>query len=78
MVKRIRGICSGSKISPQIINDNISQARKVLNNFLPDVWIYSEIAKNPVCGQGYGISLVAELNNNSFIGTDEIFSPEEN
>lgn len=77
MVKRVRGVCSGSKISPSILNENIADARGVLNNFLPDVWIYSEISKDPASQQGYGISLVAELNNGSYLGIDELFEASE-
>lgn len=40
----------------------VDAARGVLNDFLPDVWVYTDHCKGEACGNspGYGISLVAE------------------
>ena len=37
----------------------ISGAKDLLNNYLPDVWIYSDLAKNAESSY-YGIALMAE------------------
>lgn len=55
----------------------ISKVREVLNDFLPDVWIYSDLCKGSRGGvsQGIGINLVAETNENCFISIDETYDP---
>lgn len=61
-VKRVRGVAYTTKVSPQFSARMVDAARGVLNDFLPDVWIYSDHCKGAACGEspGYGLSLVAE------------------
>jgi len=42
----------------------ISAARNVLNDYLPDVWVYSDLAKGTktTTDSGYSICLIAETN----------------
>lgn len=47
----------------------------MLNDYIPDVWVYSDFCKGNKAGfsPGYGISLVAESTNGfTFISVDEI------
>lgn len=61
-VKRVRGVAYTTRVSPQFAARMVDAARGVLNEFLPDVWIYSDHCKGAACGEspGYGLSLVAE------------------
>lgn len=61
-VKRVRGVAYTTKVSPQFAARMVDAARGILNDFLPDVWIYNDHVKGDACGAspGYGISLVAE------------------
>merc|ERR1712151_476606 len=61
-VKRVRGVAYTTRVSPQFAARMVDACRGVLNDFLPDVWIYSDASKGPASGEspGYGISLVAE------------------
>jgi len=61
-VKRVRGVAYTTHVSPQFASIMVDAARGVLNDFLPDVWIYTDHSKGSACGEspGYGISLVAE------------------
>lgn len=61
-IKRIRGIASTTRVSPQISNRMIEAARGVLNPFIPDVFIYSDVYKGDEAGlsPGYSLTLVAE------------------
>lgn len=61
-VKRVRGVAYTTRVSPQFAARMVDAARRVLNDFLPDVWIYSDHSKGAACGEcpGYGLSLVAE------------------
>ncbi|EGR27024.1 RNA 3-terminal phosphate cyclase family protein, putative [Ichthyophthirius multifiliis] len=86
-IKRIRGICAGAQINPSILNRIISSSREILNDYLPDVWIYSDFQKGnnqekQKTSPGYSVSLVAEYNNGQLISIDQCSiengSPEQN
>merc|ERR1712224_316358 len=61
-VKRVRGIAYTTRVSPQFAARMVDAARGVLNDYLPDVWIYTDHSKGGMSGEspGYGVSLVAE------------------
>lgn len=61
-VKRVRGVAYTARVTPQFAARMVDSARNVLNDFLPDVWIYTDHAKgdNVASSPGYGISLVSE------------------
>lgn len=46
LVKRVRGTAIASKVSLDFINKMINKTREILNDYIPDVWIYSELVKN--------------------------------
>jgi len=71
-VKRVRGLCYTSKISATVSNRVRSAARAVLNNFIPDVWVYTEHQsfKEGGTSPGFGFSLVAESVNGSLVSVD--------
>lgn len=82
-VKRIRGIAAVTRISPQASNRLVESCRAVLNTFIPDIYIYSDVFKGPEAGQspGFGISLVAETTTGGLLHSDLIgragTTPEE-
>lgn len=51
-----------SKVSLDYLNKMISKTREIFNDYIPDVWIYSELIKNKQ-ERFFGIS----LNTNTFI-----------
>ena len=61
-IKRIRGISHVVRASPQISNRMIDSARSILNRYIPDVYLYSDVYKGEESGKspGYALSLVAE------------------
>jgi len=71
-VKRVRGVAFTARVSPQFAARMVDAARRVLNDFLPDVWIYTDPAKGPTSGDspGYGLSLVAETITRSLKSSD--------
>jgi RNA 3'-terminal phosphate cyclase-like protein len=71
-VKRVRGVAFTARVSPQFAARMVDTARGVLNDFLPDVWIYSDPAKGATSGDspGYGLSLVAETITRSLKSAD--------
>lgn len=62
LIKRIRGVACASKCSVSILNRMISSARQILNDYIPDVWIYSEYSKGKgmAVSSGYALSLSGE------------------
>ena len=71
-VKRIRGVAYACRVSPQIPNRMVESARGVLNNFLPDVYIYTDHRKGPQSGKspGFGICLFAETTNGHVLAAE--------
>jgi len=61
-IKRIRGIASAVRVSPQFSNRMIDSCRSVLNRYIPDIYLYSDIYKGDEAGKspGYALTLVAE------------------
>ena len=78
-IKRIRGIAYAAKVSIQTLNRMITSAREVFNDYIPDVWIYSDYYKGNKAGlsSGYGLSITAESNSGGYIGVDEIFKVDQ-
>ena len=82
-VKRIRGIAAVTRISPQASNRLVESCRSVLNTFIPDIYIFSDVFKGPEAGHspGFGVSLVAETTTGGLIHYDSIgkagVTPEE-
>lgn len=44
-VKRVRGICAGTKINPATLNTVASKVREVFNDYIADVWIFTDMFK---------------------------------
>lgn len=68
LIKRIRGNAIAGKVSSQFLGRMISTVRDHLNDFIPDVWVYSELVKNSP-DRFYGVSLYT----NNFIVSDFCF-----
>lgn len=73
-IKRIRGVCAGARVNPSILNRIITSARGIFNDYLPDVYIYSDFHKGgnkDNTSPGFSISLIAEFNNGQLASIDE-------
>jgi RNA 3'-terminal phosphate cyclase-like protein len=71
--KRIRGVCSGVKVAPNVLNRVVGKCREVFNDFIPDVWVHTDLQKSQKGVQsanGYAISLVAESTEKLLISVD--------
>lgn len=62
LVKRIRGVAFCTKVSPTIATRVVEAARGVLNQFIPDVYIFTDHYKGREGGAsaGFSLSLVSE------------------
>jgi RNA 3'-terminal phosphate cyclase-like protein len=65
------------KLSPQVINRVIESARSLLNEFIPDVYIYTDAAKGAESGKspGFGLSLVAESTTGVLLAAEHMSTP---
>ncbi|EAU88839.2 RNA-3'-phosphate cyclase [Coprinopsis cinerea okayama7 len=61
-IKRIRGVAHAVRVNPQFSNRMIEAARSVLNRYIPDIYLYSDVYKGEESGKspGYALSLLAE------------------
>ncbi|KXN92238.1 putative RNA 3'-terminal phosphate cyclase-like protein [Leucoagaricus sp. SymC.cos] len=61
-IKRIRGISHVVRVNPQFSNRMIEAARSILNRYIPDIYLYSDVYKGEESGKspGYALSLLAE------------------
>lgn len=73
-IKRIRGIASATRVSPQISNRLIEATRSVLNEFIPDVFIHSDVFKGDEAGRspGYSLTLVAESTTGALLASHAV------
>ncbi|KAH8995404.1 18S rRNA biogenesis protein [Lactarius akahatsu] len=76
-VKRIRGIAHAVRLSPQFSNRMIEAARSVLNRYIPDIYLYSDVYKGEESGKspGYALSLVAETTTSALHCAEAVSQP---
>lgn len=60
-IRKIRGIASAVRVSPQMSNRMIDAARSVLNRYIPDLYLFSDVYRGDESGKspGFAMSLVA-------------------
>ncbi|XP_041080518.1 RNA 3'-terminal phosphate cyclase-like protein [Polyodon spathula] len=77
-VKRIRGMAFSVRVSPQIANRIVDSARSILNQFIPDIYIYTDHMKGANSGKspGFGLSLIAETTNGTFLSAEMASNPQ--
>mmetsp|Transcript_17590 Transcript_17590/g.30185 ORF Transcript_17590/g.30185 Transcript_17590/m.30185 type:complete len:382 (+) Transcript_17590:112-1257(+) len=73
MVKRIRGVSYSMKVSPQNTNRMVDGVRGVLNDYLADVFIFTDALSGSASGlsPGFGVTLVAETTSGCLISAEE-------
>ncbi|KAL5489816.1 hypothetical protein ACEPAI_4648 [Sanghuangporus weigelae] len=76
-IKRIRGVSHAVRVSPQFSNRMIEAARSVLNRFIPDIYLYSDVYKGEESGKspGYALSLLAESTTGALHCAEAVSKP---
>jgi RNA 3'-terminal phosphate cyclase-like protein len=79
MVKRIRGIAYATRVSPVIANRLVEGSRGMLNNFIPDVWVYTDHYHGKTSGNspGYALYLQAETDTDCRISVEYVPVPTD-
>ncbi|XP_017772592.1 PREDICTED: probable RNA 3'-terminal phosphate cyclase-like protein [Nicrophorus vespilloides] len=74
MIKRIRGIAFALRVSPAMSNRMVEKAKGVLLNYIPDVYINTDMSKGKASGKspGFGIHLHTETTNGIFYSAESI------
>ncbi|XP_033502878.2 RNA 3'-terminal phosphate cyclase-like protein isoform X1 [Epinephelus lanceolatus] len=77
-IKRIRGVAYSVRVSPQMANRIVESARSILNQFIPDIYIHTDHMKGANSGKspGFGLTLVAETLNGSFLSAEMSSTPQ--
>ncbi|KAJ3333069.1 hypothetical protein HDU93_008801 [Gonapodya sp. JEL0774] len=76
-IKRVRGVAYAARVSPQMANRVADAARGALTEFLPDVYVYSDVYKGEEAGKspGYALTLVAESTAGALYHSEVAFQP---
>ncbi|TFK30198.1 18S rRNA biogenesis protein [Coprinopsis marcescibilis] len=76
-IKRIRGIAHAVRVSPQFSNRMIEASRSVLNRYIPDIYLYSDVYKGEESGKspGYALSLLAESTTGALHCSEALSEP---
>ncbi|KZV84925.1 18S rRNA biogenesis protein [Exidia glandulosa HHB12029] len=76
-IKRIRGIAHAVRVSPQFSSRMIDAARGLLNRYVPDLYLYSDVYKGDESGKspGYGLTLLAESTTGALYGAEALSEP---
>ncbi|KAG8752318.1 hypothetical protein FRC14_007140 [Serendipita sp. 396] len=76
-VKRIRGVAHAVRVSPQFSNRMIDASRSILNRFIPDIYIHSDVYKGEDSGKspGYALSLLAETTEGALFYSEAVSVP---
>lgn len=72
LVKRVRGVAYSTKVSPQVPNRMVSRVRGVLNQLLPDVYVYTDVYSGKTSGAspGFAVCLWAETTTGCMLSTE--------
>lgn len=78
-IKRIRGLVTSAKVSPQLTARVVDKLREIFNDYIPDVWIHTDHYKKGQCGDqpGYAISLTAETTTGVILTKDFNFGNDK-
>ncbi|THU88406.1 18S rRNA biogenesis protein [Dendrothele bispora CBS 962.96] len=76
-VKRIRGIAHAVRVNPQFSNRMIEATRSILNRYIPDIYLYSDVYKGDESGKspGYALSLLAESTTSAIHCSEAVSEP---
>jgi len=78
-IKRIRGTAYTLKVSPAFANRMVDSCRATLNQFISDIYIYTDHRKGAESGNspGFGISLMAESTTGALMSAECASNPSD-
>ncbi|KAG8865400.1 hypothetical protein FRB96_000290 [Tulasnella sp. 330] len=76
-IKRIRGIAHAVRVSPQFSHRMVEAARSVLNRYIPDIYIHTDVYKGEDSGKspGFALTLLSESTTSAIYCSETVSSP---
>ncbi|KAF9526968.1 18S rRNA biogenesis protein [Crepidotus variabilis] len=76
-IKRIRGVAHAVRVNPQFSTRMMEASRSLLNRYIPDIYIYSDVYKGDESGKspGYAMTLLAETTTSAIHCSEAISQP---
>lgn len=76
-IKRIRGIAHAVRVSPQLSHRMVEAARSVLNRYIPDIYIHTDVYKGQDSGKspGFALTLLSESTTSAIHCAEAVSQP---
>lgn len=76
-IKRIRGVASATRVSPQMANRMVEAARGVLNRYIPDLYLFADVYRGEEAGKspGFALSLVSSSTTGALHCAESVSKP---
>ncbi|WVQ82113.1 18S rRNA biogenesis protein RCL1 [Cryptococcus sp. DSM 104549] len=77
-IKKIRGVAYSTRVSPQFANRMVESARSILNRYIPDIYLYTDVYKGDDSGKspGYGLTLVTQSTTSAVHSAECLSTPD--
>jgi len=76
-IKRIRGLAHAVRVSPQFSHRMVEAARSVLNRYIPDIYIHTDVYKGAESGKspGFALTLLSESTTSALHSAEAVSVP---
>lgn len=76
-IKRIRGVASATRVSPQMANRMVEAARSVLNRYIPDLYLFADVYRGEEAGKspGFCLSLISSSTTGALHCAEAVSTP---
>lgn len=78
-IKKIRGIATSTRVSPQMANRLIDSARSVLGRYIPDLYLFADVYRGEDSGKspGFALTLLATSTTGAIYSAEAASNPTE-
>ena len=68
-----------TRVSPQFANRMVESARSILNRYIPDIYLYTDVYKGEESGKspGYGITLISQSSTSVLHSSECLSTPPQ-
>ncbi|MBW0527070.1 hypothetical protein O181_066785 [Austropuccinia psidii MF-1] len=76
-ISKIRGIAHSVRVSPQLSNRLVASARSILNRYIPDIYIYTDVYRGADSGKspGYALTLLSTSTSTALHSAEAVSYP---
>ncbi|SPO28056.1 related to RCL1 - RNA terminal phosphate cyclase-like protein [Ustilago trichophora] len=78
-IKKIRGIATSTRVSPQMANRLIDSARSVLGRYIPDLYLFADVYRGEDSGKspGFALTLLATSTTGAIYSAEAASKPTD-